>query len=103
MPPDAGGAGEARGGRGAKCPSVGTVAGDWAEMRVLQWFRGVRPQKIGLACGSEKVAKRILELLADGPMRPSALREAVGIRSRVHFSRCYMTPLVEKGLVARGS
>ena len=28
-------------------------------------------------------------------------REAVGIRSRVHFSRCYMTPLVEKGLVAR--
>jgi len=22
-------------------------------------------------------------------------------RSRVHFSRCYMTPLVEKGLVAR--
>src|SRR5574344_597905 len=56
---------------------------------------------IGLARGSEKVAKRILELLADGPMRPSALREAVGIRSRVHFSRCYMTPLVEKGLVAR--
>ena len=61
------------------------------------------PEKvgIGLARGSEKVAKRILELLADGPMRPSALREAVGIRSRVHFSRCYMTPLVEKGLVAR--
>jgi len=56
------------------------------------------PEKvgIGLARGSEKVAKRILELLADGPMRPSALREAVGIRSRVHFSRCYMTPLVEK-------
>ena len=56
---------------------------------------------IGLARGSEKVAERILELLADGPMRPSALRAAVGIRSRVHFSRCYMTPLVEKGLVAR--
>ena len=34
-------------------------------------------------------------------MRPSALREAVGIRSRIHFSRYYMTPLVEKGLVAR--
>jgi len=39
--------------------------------------------------------------LDGGPMRPSALREAVGIRSRVHFSRCYMTPLEEKGLVAR--
>ncbi len=32
---------------------------------------------------------------------PSALREAVGIRSRIHFSRYYMTPLIEKGLVAR--
>ena len=34
-------------------------------------------------------------------MRPSALREAVGIRGRIHFSRYYMTPLIEKGLVAR--
>ena len=61
------------------------------------------PDKVGLGLerGSESVAKRILELLADGPMRPSALREAVGIGSRVYFSRCYMTPLVEKGLVAR--
>ena len=25
----------------------------------------------------------------------------VAIRSRIHFSRYYMTPLVEKGLVAR--
>ena len=43
MPPDAGAAGEARGGRGCKWPPAGTVAGDWAEMRVLQWFRGARP------------------------------------------------------------
>ena len=34
-------------------------------------------------------------------MSPSAPREAVGIRSRIHFSRHYMTPLMEKGLVAR--
>ena len=40
-------------------------------------------------------------LRTDGPMRPSALREAVGIGSRIHFSRYYMTPLLEKGLVAR--
>ena len=26
-----------------KWPSAGTVAEDWAEMRVSQWFRGVRP------------------------------------------------------------
>ena len=24
---------------------AGTVAEDWAEMRVLQWFRGVRPPR----------------------------------------------------------
>ena len=34
-------------------------------------------------------------------MSQSELREAVGIRSRIHFSRYYMTPLMEKGLVAR--
>ena len=31
---------------GRKCPSVGTVAGDWAEMRVLQWFHGVVSKKL---------------------------------------------------------
>ena len=56
---------------------------------------------IGLGKGSERTARRILELLAGGPMSPSELREAVGIRSRIHFSRYYMTPLMEKGLVAR--
>jgi len=34
-------------------------------------------------------------------MSPSELREAVGIKSRIHFSRYYMTPLMEKGLVER--
>ena len=29
------------------------------------------------------------------------LREAVGIKSRIHFSRYYMTPLMEKGFVER--
>ena len=56
---------------------------------------------IGLGKGSERTARRILELLAGGPMSPSALREAVGIKSRIHFSRYYMTPLMEKGLVER--
>ena len=57
--------------------------------------------ELGLARGSEKMARRILELLAGGPMSPSALKEAVGIKSRIHFSRYYMTPLMEKGLVER--
>ena len=54
-----------------------------------------------LARGSERTAKRILELLADGPVRPSALRKAVGIRSPIHFSRYYLTPLMEKGMIER--
>ena len=56
---------------------------------------------IGLGKGSERTAKRILELLVDGPMRPSALREAVGIRSPIHFSRYYLRPLMEKGMIER--
>ena len=43
-----------------------------------------------------------MELLAeDGPMRPSALRKAVGIRNRTHFNRYYLSPLQEKGIIAR--
>ena len=57
--------------------------------------------ELGLSKGNAKKANRILELLADGPMSPSALREAVGIRSRIHFSRYYLMPLMEKGLVER--
>ena len=49
---------------------------------------------IGLGKGSERTARRILELLAGGPMSPSELREAFGIKSRIHFSRYYMTPLM---------
>ena len=34
-------------------------------------------------------------------MRSSALRKAVGIRSPIHFSRYYLTPLMEKGMIER--
>ena len=34
-------------------------------------------------------------------MRPSALREAVGIKSPIHFSRYYLRPLMEKGMIER--
>ena len=51
--------------------------------------------------GNPAIAKRILELLADGPMRPSALRKAVGIRSSIHFNRYYLSPLLERGSIAR--
>ena len=57
---------------------------------------------VELERGNPAVAERILELLAeDGPMRPSALRKAVGIRSSIHFNRYYLSPLLEKGVIAR--
>ena len=34
-------------------------------------------------------------------MRPSALREAVGIKSPIHFSRYYLRPLMEKDMIER--
>ena len=54
-----------------------------------------------LDLGNPRIAERILELLADGPMRPSALRKAVGMRNCTHFNRYYLAPMMEKGIVAR--
>ena len=34
-------------------------------------------------------------------MKPEALRAAVGIKSRIHFNRYYLAPMLEKGLVVR--
>ena len=51
--------------------------------------------------GSNKVAFDLLRLLADGPRRPAELRAAVGIKSRIHFNRYYLAPLLEKGLIVR--
>ena len=75
----------------------------FAPFRSKADFRLDIPDKvgIGLGKGSERTAKRILELLVDGPMRPSALREAVGIKSPIHFSRYYLRPLMEKGMIER--
>ena len=42
-----------------------------------------------------------MALLSDGPMKPTALREAVGIKSRIHFNRYSLAPMLEKGLVVR--
>lgn len=49
--------------------------------------------------GDPAVVERILALLSDGPMKPAALREAVGIKSRIHFNRYYLAPMLEKGLL----
>ena len=51
--------------------------------------------------GDPAVVEQILALLSEGPMKPAALRAAVGIRSRIHFNRYYLAPLLEKGLIVR--
>ena len=56
---------------------------------------------IELERGCPDVAERILELLAKGSMRPVALREAVGIKSRIHFIRYYIVPMLRMGLIVR--
>ena len=56
---------------------------------------------IELERGEPEVAERILGLLADGPMKPAAIRKAVGMKSRIHFIRYYIAPMLEKGLIVR--
>ena len=51
--------------------------------------------------GDPAVVEQILALLSEGPMKPAALRAAVGIKSRIHFNRYYLAPLLEKGLIVR--
>ena len=34
-------------------------------------------------------------------MKPTARREAVGIKRRIHFNQYCLAPMLEKGLVAR--
>ena len=54
-----------------------------------------------LARGDPAVVERILALLADGPMKPAAIRKAVGMKSRIHFIRYYIAPMLENGFIAR--
>ena len=51
-----------------------------------------------LARGDPSVVEQILALLADGPMKPAAIRKAVGMKSRIHFIRYYITPMLRRGL-----
>ena len=61
------------------------------------------PRKHGveLERGRPEIVERILKLLESGPLRSSAIRKAVGIRSGIHLSRYYLTPMMEKGLIKR--
>ena len=56
---------------------------------------------VELARGRPEVVDRILKLLENGPMRSSAIRQALGICSGIHLSRYYLVPMMEKGLIER--
>ena len=52
-----------------------------------------------LSRGNNSMAIKLLQLLEGGEMRPSALREALGISNRNHFNSYYLVPLVELGMI----
>ncbi len=88
--------------REAKGRGASSVRRDPSRSKADQGLKAPKGYSVELERGNLAVAERILDLLAeDGPMRPSALRKAVGIRSSIHFNRYYLSPLLERGVIAR--
>ena len=67
--------------------------------RTFRHFAQSLPERVPrlLEKGRNKVAFDLLRLLADRLRRPAELRAAVGIKSRIHFNRYYLAPMLEKG------
>ena len=88
--------------RESKGRGASSVRRDPSRSKANQGLKAPKGYSVELERGNPGVAERTLELLAeDGPMRPSALRKAVGIRSSIHFNRYYLSPLLERGIIAR--
>ena len=88
--------------RETKGRDASSVRRDPSRSKADRGLKAPKGYSVELERGNPAVAERILELLAeDGPMRPSALRKAVGIRSSIHFNRYYLSPLLERGIIAR--
>jgi len=60
-----------------------------------------KPYVVDLERGRPEIVERILKMLGNGPMRPSAIREAIGIRNCTHFNRYYLAPMLAAGLIER--
>lgn len=79
-----------------------SIRRDPSRSKADQGLKAPKGYSVELERGNPAVAERILELLSEGgPMRPLALRKAVGIRSSIHFNRYYLSPLLERGIIAR--
>ena len=87
--------------RAVKGHSASSVRNRAPRLKAVPGLELPKRFSVELGRGNPAVSERILELLAAGPMRPSALRKAVGIRNCTHFNRYYLAPLLEKGLVER--
>ena len=87
--------------RETKGRDASSVRRDPSRSKADRGLKAPKGYSVELERGNPAIAERILELLADGPMRPSALRKAVGIRSSIHFNRYYLSPLLERGIIAR--
>ena len=87
--------------RAVKGRSASSVRNRAPRLKAVPGLETPKRFPVELERGNLAVAERILELLADGPMRPSALRKAVGIRGSTHFNRYYLSPLLGKGLIVR--
>lgn len=74
---------------------------DGGRSRVDAKLEMPKTHAVELERGKPEIAARILALLRDGPMRPSAMRKAIGISSGIHFNRYCLSPMLARGLIAR--
>ena len=52
-----------------------------------------------LPCGNNRVARDILVILSEKPMRPMELRKELGINSANYFTSQYLTPMKREGYI----
>ena len=72
--------------------SLSQVLGEWTRLK------GEEVKILEYARPTEKYGSRFGEFR---PMKPAANRKAVGMKSRIHFIRYYIAPMLEKGLIVR--
>ena len=87
--------------RETKGRDASSVRRDPSRSKADQGLKAPKGYSVELESGNPTVAERILELLAeDGPIRPLSICKAVSIRISIHFNCYYLSPLLEKGVIA---
>ena len=84
--------------------SLSQVVAMWNRLKTEEQklFKRARPTKKYISCFEAYKSSFLRRMWNSAEfMRPSALRKAVGIKSPIHFSRYYLRPLMEKGMIER--